>query len=110
MKDYLFVGFKEMRNEIELAKSMDELKDLLLNKSSFIDYTIMEDLADCLQLADAQKILSEYTQFWDRMYRKLLAEDFAVAAVDEHIKDHATKVCCVCETFACNWSFGFLTQ
>ena len=106
MKDYLFAGFKEMRNEIDLVKSMDELKDLLLKKSSFIDYTIMEDLADYLQLADAQKILSEYTQFRDRMYGKILAEDFAVAAVDEHIKDHETKVCCVCEAFVRDWSFG----
>ena len=97
MKDYLFAGFKEMRNELETIKSMDELKDLLLKKSSFTDYTIMEDLADYLQLADAQKILSEYAQFRDRMYGKILAEDFAVAAIDEHIKDHETKVCCMYE-------------
>ena len=93
IKDYLFAGFKETRNEIETIRSVDELKSLLLKKSSFTDYTIMEDLAEFLQLADAQKYLSEYTTFRDRMYGKILAEDFAVGAIDEHIKDHETKVC-----------------
>ena len=93
MKDYLFAGFKEMRSEIEMIKCVDELKSLLLKKSSFTDYTVMEDLVDFLQLDDAQKFLNEYTTFRDRMYGKILAEDFAVAALDEHIKDHETKVC-----------------
>ena len=97
MKIYLFAGFKEMRNEIETIKSMDEMRNLLLRKSSFTDYTIMEDLANHLQLADALKLLSDYTEFRDRMYGKILAEDFAVAAINEHIKDHETKVCLLCE-------------
>ena len=92
MKVYLFAGFKEMRSEIETVTSMDELRNFLLTKSSFTDYTILEDLADFLQLADAQKFLNEYTTFRDRMYGKILAEDFAVVAIDEHIKDHETKV------------------
>ena len=98
MKDYLFAGFKEMRSEIEMIACVDELKSFLLKKSSFTDYTIMEDLAEFLQLADAQKFLNEYTAFRDRMYGKILAEDFAIAALDEHVKDHETKVCnhCMC--------------
>ena len=93
MRDYLFAGFKEMRSEIKMIASMDELKYFLLEKSSFTDYTIMEDLAEYLRLVDAQKYLSEYTTFRDRMYGSILAEDFAVAAIDEHTKDHETKVC-----------------
>ena len=92
VKDYLFVGFKEMRGEIETIKSVDDLKGLLVRRSSFTDYTIMEDLAEFLQLADAQKFLSEYSTFRDKMYDKILAEDFAVAAIDEHIKDNQSKV------------------
>ena len=93
MKDYLFAGFKEMRGEIDTITSMDEMKSFLLGKSSFTDYTIMEDLAEFLQLDEAQKLLNEYTTFRDRMYENILAEDFGVAALDEHIKDHETKVC-----------------
>ena len=93
VKDYLFAGFKEMRGEIDTIKSVDDLKRLLMRRSSFTDYTIMEDLAEFLQLADAQRFLSEYTTFRDRMYNKILAEDFAIAAIDEHIKDNETNVC-----------------
>ena len=101
MKVYLFAGFKEMRNQIETITTMDELRSFLLRKSSFTDYTIMEDLAEFLQLDDAQKFLSEYTTFRDRMYGKILAEDFAVAALDEHVKDHETKVCSHCMCIIC---------
>ena len=95
-KVYLFAGLKEMNDEIEAITSIDELRNFLLEKSSFADYTIMEELAEFLQLADAQRFLKEYTTFQDRMYEKILAEDFAVAAIDEHIKDHETKVCLHC--------------
>ena len=98
MKDYLFAGFREMRSEIEPVNSMDELKSILLKRCSFTDYTILEDLADHLQLADAQKLLSDYTKFRDWMYGKILAEDFPVAAIDERMKDHETKVCLHCES------------
>ena len=93
MKVYLFAGFKELTSEIETITSMDKLRSFLLKKSSFLDYTIMEDLAEFLQLADAQNFLNEYTTFRDKMYGNILAEDFAVAALNEHIKDHETKVC-----------------
>ena len=98
MKVYLFAGFKEMRSEIEAITSMDELRSFLVRKSSFTDYTMMEDLAKFLQLSDAQMFLNEYTTFRDRMYGKILAEDFAVAAIDEYLKDHQTKVCLQCES------------
>ena len=101
MKDYLFAGFKELRSEIEMIKCVDELKSFLLRQSSFTDYTIMEDLAEFLQLADAQKFLNEYTTFRDRMYGQILAEDFAVVALAEHIKDHETKVCHHCMFIIC---------
>ena len=98
MKEYLFAGFKEMRDEIKEIKSMDELKSLLLRKSSVTDYTIMEDLAEFFQLADARKFLNEFTAFRDETYGKILAEDFAVAAIDEHMKDHETQVYLQCES------------
>ena len=98
MKDYLFAGFRETRDEIEMITSMDELKNLLMRNSSFADYTIMEDLAEFLQLADAQNFLNQYAAFRDKMYGKILAEDFAASAIEEHIKDHETKVCLQCES------------
>ena len=92
-KDYLSVGFKEMRNEIESIESTTELRYFLVNKSSFTDYNIMEYLAESLQLANAQNHLNEYTTFRDRMYEKILQENFAIAAIAQYIKDHETKVC-----------------
>ena len=98
MKDYLFAGFREMRHEIEMIKCMDDLKKFLLRKCSFMDYTIMADLAEHLQLPDAQKFWNEYTTFQEEMYEQILAEDFVVEAINENIKDHETKVCLHCES------------
>ena len=83
---------------MRLRRSSLWLKGVLEQKSSFINYAIMEDLAEFLQLVDAQKIWREYTKFRNGVYREILGEHFAVAAIDEHIKDRETKVCLYCES------------
>ena len=100
MKDYFFAGFEETREEVETIKSVDELKNFLMRRSSFDDCTILEDLTEFLQLADGQKFLKEYTTFRDSMYEKILAEDFALEVKDEHIKNKETKVCLHCESLS----------
>ena len=96
IKRYLRVAFQETRGEVEMIKSADELETLLMKKSCFSNYNMLEQLVYHLQLADAQKKLSEYKAFRDEKYGKILAEDFAIEAVNESMKDHETQVCCEC--------------
>ena len=96
LKEYLFAAFEEMRDEIEKIKSANELKILLLKKSCFTNYNVLEQLACHFRLAGVQKKLSDFEAFRGEKYGKILAENFAVVAVDEYMKDRETPVCYEC--------------
>lgn len=95
-KAYLYAAFEELRGEVEMIKSTDELSILLLNKCHFSNYNILKELVTHLDLADAQEKLSEYEKFRDEKYGKILAEHFAIETTEEYMKDNETQVCCEC--------------
>ena len=110
IKEYLSAAFEETRNEMKTIKSANELKDFLLNKSSFSDYNILEQLVSCLELTNAQKKLSEFATFRDEKYEKILAEYFPFKDADVYVKDYETQVCCERVFKSCNLIVFFHTD
>ena len=95
MKDFLSAAFEELSEEVEMITSEDQLKVLLRKKSSFSNYSIVEELVTHLDLADAKKKLSDFEAFRDEKYKKILAERFAAEVADEYMKNPETQVCYV---------------
>ena len=94
LKMFLSAAFQDTQDQVRDLKSMDQLERFLLAHASFTDFSMLEGLAYAFELKGVEKELVSFIEYRSKMYKKILAQDFDIAGIDEGIKDSQTKVCC----------------
>ena len=92
VKKFLSAAFRDTRNEMKLLESMEHLEEFLLDHTSFTDFPMLEALAHNFGLEKVEKELDSYTEYRNKMYSQLLAEDFELAGINGCVKDSQTEV------------------
>ena len=94
LKKFLSAAFRDTRDQVKPLESMEQLEEFLLDHTSFTDFPMLEALAHNFGLEKVEKELNSYTEYRNKMYSQLLAEDFEHAGINECVKDDQTEVCC----------------
>ena len=94
LKKYLSAAFQDTRDQLRDLESMEQLEEFLLDHTSFTDFPMLEGLAHEFGLEMVEKELVSYTEYRNRMYSQILAEDFELAGINECVKDSQTEVSC----------------
>lgn len=90
---YLSAGFQDSRDKVKNVQSLEQLEEFLLDHTSFTDFIMLEGLAYNFGLEKVDEELVSYTEYRNKMYSEILAQDFEGARIDKCIKDSQTKVC-----------------
>ena len=94
LKKFLSAAFRDTRDQVRVLKSMDQLEEFLLDHSSFTDFPMLEAVANHFKLEKIEKELNSFTEYRNKMYGQLLAEDFEAAGINDCVKDSQTQVSC----------------
>ena len=94
LKKFLSAAFRDTRDQVRDLESMDQLEEFILDHSSFTDFTMLEGVANTFDLEKIEKELNSFTEYRNKMYGQILAEDFEAAGINECVKDSQTQVSC----------------
>ena len=78
---------------MKVLESMEQLEEFLLDHTSFTDFPMLEALAHNFSLEKVERELVSFTEYRNKMYSQILAEDFELAGINEYVRDSQTEVC-----------------